>query len=147
MIDDPFATPPEEMTRALVEGMLYTWAARDITGTLAYMDERVVHALNVDDELIPYGAATVGKRALRAKLQLVLDQFDFGAYVTDHLTINDTTARARLKIIYIHKPTGARLITRFRMVVTQHAGRIIRIDEYYDAAYLEAFTRYVNGTF
>jgi hypothetical protein len=74
----------------------------------------------------------------------MLDTFDFGAFVTDSLRIEGPTAYSSVKIIYIHWGTGERLNVRFRFNVTQRDGKIVHIDEFHDAAFLEAFSRFVG---
>lgn len=136
--------PAEEITRAVFEGAAQSWAERDVECTLDYFSDDIVHVVNVDSEQVPYAKSGVGKVALRERLKMILDIFDFGAYITDHLTISGRIARAQMKIIYIHKKTGERLVTNYRLVVEQRGGRIAKIEEFHDASYLEAFTRFVE---
>jgi len=135
----------EEVTQALFEGIIVAWADRDLEGTLACMGDEIEHSLNVDGDVVPYARSVRGKAAMREKLALLLDTFEFGAYVTDHLKIADNLARASMRIVFIHKATGARLVTRFRFVMEQRDGRISKIDELHDAAYFEAFARLVGA--
>jgi ketosteroid isomerase-like protein len=136
-------TADRELTLRIVEDAISAWANRDLERTLSYMHEDVVHRLNVNSETVPFGGSTFGKAALRQKLQLLLDTFEFGAFVTEHAKVDETVVRVRIKIIYIHFLTGERLNVRFRFVITHHDGLITRIEELHDAAYVEAFMRLV----
>jgi hypothetical protein len=49
-----------------------------------------------------------------------------------------------MKIIWVHNATRERLQTSFRFIVEQRDGKIIRINQLYDAAYLETFARLVT---
>jgi len=120
------------------------WANRDLDAVMRTMSDDVVHNLNVDGTLVPFAASVTGKAALREKLQLMLDTFEFGAFVTEGLKIDGSVARAQIKIIYIHFGTGERLNVSFRFIVEQRDGLIVRMDEFHDAAYLEAFVRLVS---
>ena len=77
---------------------------------------------------------------------MVLDTFEIGAYVTDHIAVQREMLRANMKIVYIHRASGERLITRFRFAIRLRNGLMQRIDEFHDAAYLEAFMRFVSAT-
>jgi ketosteroid isomerase-like protein len=114
------------------------WANRDLERTLSFMSEDVVHTLNIS------GASTTGKRALRKKLQLILDTFEFGAFVTDRIVVTGKVVRANIKIIYIHIGTHERLNVRFRFVCTVRDGLIVHLEEWHDAAYFESFMRLVS---
>jgi len=111
---------------------------------MCFIGDNVVHILNVDGQVAPFAASTTGKAALRDKLQLLLDTFDFGAFVTDSLKVERNVARAHIKIIYMHFDTGERLNVSFRFNIAQRDGLIVHMDEFHDAAYLEAFVRLVN---
>lgn len=133
----------EQVTRDVVSRTLSAWANRDLDATLAGMSEDVEHVINVDGSLAPYAESTRGKAALRPKLQVLLDTFEFNAFVVDSLTVQDVTARASVMIMYVHKVTRDRLDVRFRFVFTVADGLITRMEEYHDKTLVEAFMRLV----
>lgn len=135
----------ENATRCVFERAVTAWANGDIPATLELMSDDVCHAVNVDGTVAPFAASVRGKDEMRRKLQLLVATFDFGAYVTNHVTIEGQRVRARMKIIFIHKATGERLSTSFRFVIEVRDGRIATIEEFHDAAYLEAFARLVSS--
>lgn len=132
-------------TRCVFERAATAWSNYQLEQTLSFMSEDVEHTLNVDGELVPFAASVKGKAAMRKKLQLVLNTFEIGAYVTDHIAVRGDWLRANMKIVYIHRASGERLITRFRFVIRQRNGLMEQIDEFHDAAYLEAFMRYASA--
>ena len=136
---------PDLITRRIFESAATAWSNYQIERTLSFMSEDVVHTLNVDGELVPFAASVRGKAAMREKLGMMLDPFEIGAYVTDHLTVQGNNLRANMKIIYIHQASGERLITNFRLAIEQRDGLMVQIDEFHDAAYLEAFVRYASA--
>ena len=132
-------------TRRVFERAATAWSNYQLEQTLSFMSEDVEHTLNVDGGRVPFAASVKGKPAMRAKLQLVRDIFEIGAYVTDHIAVRGERLRANMKIIYIHRASGERLITRFRFDIRQRNGLMEQIDEFHDAAYLEAFMRYATA--
>lgn len=140
------ATNPEleNETRDLHRRTFTAWANGDVEATLYNVADDVIHEINVDGSLVPYAASTTDKAQMRDRLNLMLATFRIGAFVTDHLVIGGHVARSRIKINYIHRATGTRLKTSFRLVVTQQSGLIRHIEEYHDAAYIEAFERLVT---
>ncbi|MEQ1695090.1 MAG: nuclear transport factor 2 family protein [Hyphomicrobiaceae bacterium] len=134
----------EETTRRLFLQCFAAWTNRDLEGALSCMSEDVAHILNLDGTLVPYGASVEGKPALRKKLQLLLDTFEFGALVNESLSVEGRKATGRYKFIYIHCASGERLSGSFRFIIEQRDGLIVRMEEYHDAAYVEAFVRLVS---
>ncbi len=132
------------VARRVFERAATAWSNYRLEKALSFMSEDVEHTLNVDGEIVPFAASVKGKAAMRKKLQMVLDTFEIGAYVTDHVAVQGCMLRANMRIVYIHRATGERLITRFRFVIRQRNGLMERIDEFHDAAYLESFMRYVS---
>lgn len=135
----------EDETEKVFRAAVSAWANRDLDTLMALMAEDVVRQINVDGEVVPFAASATGKAALRQQLQLMLDTFEFGAYVTDFLKVDGNVARSRIMIIFRHIDSGETLNTRFRLVIEQCDGRIVRMAEYHDPFYLEAFMRLVTN--
>lgn len=142
-MNDVCDTQLELETRRVFQRMATAWANHDLEGTLALMSEKVVHTINVARDVMPFAASVNCKADMRRKLEQMLMAFEVGAYVTDHLSVEGHVARAYVKIIYVHIDSGERLITRVRYVVEQRDGQVVRIDQYQDAAYVEAFMRLI----
>jgi len=134
----------ENTTRQVFQGAVSAWAGRDLDGLMHYVGDEIANDINVDPNVVTFAPSVVGKAAYRDKLQHILDSFEFASYVTNHLVVDGATARANIKIIWYHIATGERLQTSFRFLVEQHEGRITRINQFYDAAYLETFARLIS---
>lgn len=134
----------ENTTRRVFENAVSAWAGRDLDGLMHFISDQIDNDSNVDPSVVPFAPSVVGKAAYRSKLENILESFDFASYVTNHLVVDGPTARANMKIIWVHNATGERLQTSFRFIVEQRDGRIIRINQLYDAAYLETFARLVT---
>jgi ketosteroid isomerase-like protein len=133
----------EEATRRLLLDCLEAWANRDLEGTLSFFTEDIVHILNIDGAAVPCAASVEGKPALREKLLLLLDTFDVDALTNDTYRVEGGRASGSYKFTYIHRASGERLSGSFRFVIEQRDGLIFRMEEYHDAAYVEAFVRLV----
>lgn len=134
----------EQETERVFRAAVSAWANRDLDAVMSMTADNVVRFINVDGEQVPFAASVVGKEELRAKLQLMLDTFEFGAFVTDFLKIEGAVARSRIMIIFRHVASGEILNTRFRLVIEHSEGKIVRMDEFHDPFYLEAFMRLVE---
>jgi ketosteroid isomerase-like protein len=134
----------ENTTRHVFQGAVSAWAGRDLDGLMHFIGDEIANDINVDPSVVPFAPSVVGKAAYRDKLQHILDNFEFASYVTNHLVVDGGTARANMKIIWYHTTTGERLQTSFRFLVEQREGRITRINQFYDAAYLETFARLIS---
>lgn len=99
---------------------------------------------NVNVEGIGYAASANGKSEVRARLQLLLDTFVVQAFVVEEIVHEADFTRTRVLGYYKHKRTGERLdiAPRFRGYVRE--GLLVRIDEVQDAAYIQAFERFVR---
>ena len=136
----------EAYTKRVFEQTMTAWANQDLDRALSFVSDDIVHTLNVDGELVPFAASVKGKAAMREKLELMLNTFEIGACVTDHVSVQGNTTRANMKAIYVHLASGQRLVTKFRYVIEQRDGLIVRINEFHDAAYLEAFMRFIAAS-
>jgi ketosteroid isomerase-like protein len=133
----------EQETERVFRAVISAWANQDVDGVVRRLADDVVRNINVDGELVPFAASVTGKAAIRERLELALETFETGSYVTDFLRVEGNVARARLRSIMIHYLTGERLNMRFRVVMEQQDGLVKRLDIFHDRHYLEAFARLV----
>lgn len=133
-----------EATRDVATRALQRWGERDLDGTLELIAEDVVHVLNIDGNLAPFAKSVAGKAELRPKLQSMLDALWFEQFDIVSVKALDTCARALITIRYRHRQTGEELATTFRMIMEVTDGLITLMEEYHDAAYVEAFLRLVS---
>jgi ketosteroid isomerase-like protein len=135
----------ERTTRHVFEKAISAWSRRDLYGLLHYVDDDVTNTINVDANVVPFAPSVYGKQAYKTKLQHILSTFNFAAYVTRHVDVSGSTARAAMMIVWVHKSSGEKLNTNFRFVVKQQDGRITRVTQYYDAAYVSSFARLISA--
>lgn len=130
--------------RQIVATAFGCWGNSDIEGLLDCFTDDVIYNVNVDGQQVPYAASAVGKDAVRLRLQLLLDTFEVQAFVPESMIHAAECTRARILGFYKHRRTGERLdiFPHFHAYVRN--GIIYRVDELHDAAYIEAFQRFVT---
>lgn len=129
--------------RAAVHKALERWAAGDLEGALAQFSEDIVYLINVDGLAVPFVSSSLGKEDLRQRLQLLLDTFTVDLFKPDRIVAEGDHYRSVVEASYTHKTTAEVLSVRIRFRVWFRSGLIYRMDEHHDAAYVEAFQRFV----
>lgn len=129
--------------RAAVLDAHTAWAAGDFARFMSFIDEDILHFVNVDGMSVPYAMSAVGKTDVAQRLQLLLDTFDVTTFVVEHLVHEPESTRTRVHGVYHHKKTGEDLDIHLRFRVWVRDGLITRIEETLDARYIEAFERFV----
>lgn len=120
------------------------WSEQNFEGTVALLADDVVHTVNVDALEIPWVSSAAGKAEVVARLQLIAATFAVDAFVIDSLSYVDGEIRATILVYHMHRKTRERLDTKIRFRVRVKDGRLLRIDEFLDAAYIDAFQRFVT---
>ncbi len=135
----------------LVETILNYWSVQDVEATLAMCTETVQYRLNiapgntgllvppVEECSQPAFIEKRGKEAVRAMMYDVLSKFDYVHYETTILDICDGIARVQIQYTLRHMATGEELTGSKRFVLTVEHDLVAGIDEYLDAARVEAF--------
>jgi ketosteroid isomerase-like protein len=119
------------------------WNDGDFELFMSFLAEDIVYEVNVNGLEVPYAASAFGKVAVRERLQLLLDTFVVNAFVVESLVHEADRSRSVVQGYYKHKKTGERLDIRVRFVGWVENGLITRLEEHHDAAYIEAFQRFV----
>ncbi len=130
--------------RKIVGKAISCWGESNLEGLLSCFTDDVVYNVNVDGQQVPYAASAIGKDAVRPRLQLLLDTFEIQAFVPESIIHAAECTRVRILGFYKHRRTGERLdiFPHFHLYVRD--GLAYRVDELHDAAYVEAFQRFVT---
>jgi ketosteroid isomerase-like protein len=131
-----------EEERAVVREAHLRWGEGDLDGFMSCFSDDVVHSVNVEG--VPYASTAAGKAEMRGRLQLLLDTFVVDAFVIDTLVHEKDVSRSTVLGYYKHKKTGERLDVKLRFRAQVKDGLVIRLEEILDAAYIEAFERFVR---
>lgn len=127
--------------RAVVESFLACWTVQDVELTIDHVHEDFVYALYISETALPYGGETRGKDNVRAVLYAILAEFDYLRYEPEIVAVEGNAVRTSVAFVYHHRRTGENLSGTKRMVFQLADGLVTRIDEYHDAAKVEAFMR------
>jgi ketosteroid isomerase-like protein len=130
----------------VVAASLEAWARQDLEGALSYMDDDVVFTFNAGEGQLLLAGACRGKDEVRRRFQEILDLFDFQALVLESLRDDGETIRTSMLFYYRHKASGLNVEGRYRQVMRVEHGRIVRVEEFHDAAAVNAFLKLATET-
>lgn len=134
----------DELTaREILDTAHVAWSRGDVDGMLRAYDEDVVYWCNTGG---PDGNSLTiaGKAALREFLTSV-SAVSESVCVSEYFRLINGVGRAKVEAFIRHRKTGHWLVGSFRQVVTFRGGRIVRVEEYHDAAKMAAFWRLIAG--
>jgi ketosteroid isomerase-like protein len=134
---------PSRAERAAFEQAHTLWASGDLEGFLDLFTEDVLYNVNVDGLAVPYAASALGKEDVRQRLQFLLHVFTVDRFEPEIIVDEGDRWRSLVVGHYTHRKTGEVLKVRIRFRVWFRDGLISRMDEHHDAAYVEAFQRFV----
>lgn len=120
------------------------WSSGDVEGVLALLADDIVHTVHVGNVDVPYMISAEGKDAVRQRFEVILATFFVNAFVIESLVETAEEIRASVRGYHEHKTTGERLDVTLRFHARVKDDQIARLDEFVDAAYFEAFERFVR---
>ncbi|HWV81464.1 MAG TPA: nuclear transport factor 2 family protein [Hyphomicrobiaceae bacterium] len=119
------------------------WAASDLEGLLGFLTDDIRYNVNVDGLAVPYASSALGKEDVRQRLQLLLDTFTIDKFGAERIWGEADHCRSAVVGHYTHRKTGEPIRLRIRFRAWFRDGLIARMNEHHDAAYVEAFQRFV----
>lgn len=134
---------PSLAERVAFEQAHIRWAAGNLEGFLDLFTEDILYNVNVDGLAVPYASSALGKEDVRQRLQLLMQTFTVDRFEPEIIVDEGGSWRSVVIAHYTHRKTGEVLKVRVRFRVWFKDGLVSRMDEYHDAAYVEAFQRFV----
>jgi len=128
-------------SRATVASYLACWSAQDVEMTLRHFDEDISYALYISETALPFAGETRGKANIANILYSLLAQFDYLKHEPTIVGVDGDTVRVQVQFVYHHRETGGNLSGSKRLVFKLRNDAIVRVEEYHDAAMVEAFMR------
>jgi ketosteroid isomerase-like protein len=123
--------------REILDATHIAWSKGDIEGMSSWFADDMTYWSNTGSRdgspLIIHGRA-----AHVAMLQSVFGVAE-SMSVTEHFQFSHGIGRAQVEAYIRHRQTGLVLSGTYRQIVTYRAGKILRLDEYHDAAKMAAF--------
>ncbi len=120
------------------------WSDGNFEGVLSLIADDIVHIVNVDALGIPWVSSAEGKTAVTARLMLIAETFVVDAFIVESIVYEQDEIRATVLGYHTHRKTRERLDVKVRFRVRVRDGLIVRLDEFLDAAYIDAFERFVR---
>lgn len=135
----------ETSLESVVNGFYAAWILRDVPALLAYLSDDVKLTQHFEDPALPFAGATVGKRALKARIEMIFNDWVFDHAKPINIPVDHETMRTRCPCVIRHIATGQSFDGSLRHVWVVREGRIVQIDEYLDISRLKAFLRLLGG--
>ena len=133
----------EDRAREILDRAHAAWANGDIEGVLSEYAQDLTYWCNTGG---PDGGALCieGKDAFRAYLRALASTIE-SITIVDYFRFRDGVARAGVEFYIRHKATGHKLAGVYRQVITYRDSKILRLEQYHDAARRVAFWSLVGG--
>jgi ketosteroid isomerase-like protein len=127
--------------RATVEEFFKFWRTQDVDMAMTTVAGDAIWHLHLSDSTVPFGGPSVGREAIRANFFAILRDWDHLRFEPHVLSDDGDAVRYRVDFAYRYRQTGEDLIGSCRGLMRVAAGHIVFIDEYHDAALVDAFVR------
>ena len=132
-----------QTARDVLDATHDAWCKGDIERLLSYYVDDLTYWCNAGSlDGTPY--VIEGKQDFRTFLRSIAAVADSGS-ATDHFHFEDGIGRAKVEAFIKHRRTGHMLSGSYRQVVTYRGRKILRLEEYHDAAKMAAFWRLVTS--
>lgn len=125
---------------AIVNAAHAAWSSRDLDRMLSFYTHDIVYTCNGDPNGEPL--RLIGHQAMRGFLEPVLAVAE-SASVVENFTFDGTTVRTNIACYVKHLKTKIVLTGNYRQILRFREGRVCQLDEFHDAARLNAFWRLV----
>ncbi len=132
---------PASAPRTVVETFARYWSVQDVQLACSVLADDCVLTMNIAETLLPFAGEKCGREAIEAALHTILAEWDYIRFEFTIVSINGSLARCKIAYVYRHRRSGADLPGTSRLNIAVGDGCITRIDEYHDAAMVEAFMR------
>ena len=110
--------------------------------------EDAAYTLHISESLLPFAGSTVGREAIGGQLRAMLHDWDYLVFRPGAARANvdqPDKVHCQVQFIYRHRATGSELSGQMRLVCTVEDGLVKTVDEFHDAALVEAFLRLMQS--
>jgi ketosteroid isomerase-like protein len=127
---------------SIVSDAYTCWAERDMAALFANLDPNIVYVLHLDPAVFPAGGAHHGATAFRALLDHLTETFAYLRYERSRFAQDGNVVRFRVDYSYLHKASRQIISSSYLAEVTVRDRLIVRIEEFPDTGFVEAFFRF-----
>ncbi|MFA5898790.1 MAG: hypothetical protein WC829_06715 [Hyphomicrobium sp.] len=133
----------EHRARIILEATHAAWSRGDVDDLLGHFDDDITYCCNTGG---PDGGPLiiVGKQAYREMLTQITDVAE-SVSVPEYIRFSDGICRANIECYIRHKITRHTMVGSYRQLATFRADKIVRMEEFHDAAKMIAFWRMISG--
>lgn len=128
-------------TGETLAGIYDDWRNGRLDEFLATLAEDVEYTIHVPPSMIPVGGTVRGRAATADRFRSIVRDYEMLAFENGQFLINGEEGATRVRMRYIHRPTGQTLDTtamhHWRLV----NGRVALIEEFHDIGAVESFAR------
>lgn len=125
----------------IVDGFYQAFRAGDQAGQLIYFADDATFHQHIPEGIIGYSGVSCGKPQLAERLAYMYAHWEMGEIIPIYLRVEGDRVHARMRFVFRFKASGDSFEGGIRHVFQVGGGRIVRLDEYVDAALLQAFLR------
>lgn len=126
---------------SVVKKFAIYWGAQDVDRSMTLLADDAVWNLNISETTLPFAGETRGRENVKAAFFTILKDWDYLYFEPTFISAIGEIVRTHVDFRYRHRHSGLDLAGRYRVVFTVVDGEITRIDEFHDAAMVEAFMR------
>ena len=131
-----------QLARQVLAATHDAWSKGDLERMLVHFDDELTYWCNVG--AIDGQPFTIdGKQGLRTLLQSVLSVAESASKIS-FFQFEDGIARSTVQAYVRHRRTGHEISGTFRQIVTYRGKRIVKLEEFHEAAKMSAFWRMVT---
>ena len=127
--------------KLIVEAVYASWSARDLKAALSCFSKDVMFAIHLPPEVAPYFGIQQGRDEFGARMQMILDDFDFIEYKPIQITSQGISFHSQVRFHYRHKLTGLEYDGSMRHVWRIKGDRIVRWEEFHDIERVRVYFR------
>ena len=119
------------------------WERQDLHGALAFIDDDIVYAMFIPQDVVPFGGETRGKAAMADRMRTILDQFAMVRFETIWFKSDGVIEQTRVAYAFRHRETGETISGVMRLITRVEDGLIHDLKEFHDLEKVRAFMRLI----
>lgn len=127
---------------SIVRDAYTSWTERDMDALFANIHPDIIYVLHLDPAVMPLGGEHRGKETFRTILDQLAATFAYLRFERSRYTQDGNVVRFHVDYSYLHKSSRQILSSSYLAEVTVVDRQIVRIEEFPDAGFVEAFFRF-----
>jgi ketosteroid isomerase-like protein len=126
-------------TETILSDIYDAWRAQDLEWLASYLPHDFTHVMQIPTVVHPVLGVCRGKGAVLERWRLVVTDYEVLDFDTRALMIDKNRAAIEIPLRYRHRKTGTLLETTKANFWTLEDGWPVKLTEYYDVEYIQAF--------